>query len=317
MADVFLSYAREDSARAHTVAEALLGQGLTVFWDMELEPGSTWGDVIGNALESASVVVVLWSRQSVQSVWVRDEAQFGLDRGKLIPVLLEDIDPPMGFRQINAASLVGWNGSPAAREFVALSAALSHFVGRPGEPVASAMSPGEAIEPQLDRRYSTVKGANRTKVFIAHASADKPKLRPILTTLIDIGFALWVDKPQQIGLSREYEERLAKQRIQYGKDWKESIRLAVSKADAVLAFWSDDAVNGRREQFNYEVYMGMMQKKLSQCRLDQVAFTEIGMPYTFDQIADLSEIVEGHYNAELDYLMQDLVKLKSAWWRIW
>ena len=46
----------------------------------------------------------------------------------------------------------------------------------------------------------------------------------------------------------------------------------------------------RREQFHYEVYMAMMQKKLNQCRIDDVAYGAVGMPYTFDQIADLSQV---------------------------
>jgi hypothetical protein len=46
--------------------------------------------------------------------------------------------------------------------------------------------------------------------------------------LIEEGFHLWVDKPQQIGLGAEYEARLASDRIKYGLDWRESIRVAVA-----------------------------------------------------------------------------------------
>ncbi len=63
--------------------------------------------------------------------------------------------------------------------------------------------------------------------------------------------------------------------------------------------------------------MGMMQNKLNQCRIDEVALTEIGMPYTFDQIADLSQVSLGVYHPELDYLMQDIVRRRRAWWRLW
>ncbi len=60
--------------------------------------------------------------------------------------------------------------------------------------------------------------------------------------------------------------------------------------------------------------MGMMQNKLNQCRIDKVPLDEIGMPYTFDQIADLAEIEEGKYYPELDYLMQDIVARHRSWW---
>jgi hypothetical protein len=90
--------------------------------------------------------------------------------------------------------------------------------------------------------------------------------------------------------------------------------VAVKKASVVLAFWSQDAVRGRREQFHYEVYLGMMQNKLNQCRIDKVPLDEIGMPYTFDHIADLAEMVDGQYHPELDYLMQDIVARRRPWW---
>jgi hypothetical protein len=75
--------------------------------------------------------------------------------------------------------------------------------------------------------------------------------------------------------------------------------------------------SGPREQFHYEVYMAMMQKKLNQCRIDDVALNAIGMPYTFDQIADLSQVRTGIYHTELDYLMHDLVRKQRPWWRFW
>src|SRR5436305_11686369 len=104
----------------------------------------------------------------------------------------------------------------------------------------------------------------------------------MIMALLDQGFRLWIDKPQRIGLANQYETKISLDRIHYGNDWKEDIRKAIKKADVVLAFWSRDAVKGGREQFHYEVYQGMMQRKLNQCRIDTVEFDEIGMPYTFD-----------------------------------
>ena len=174
-------------------------------------------------------------------------------------------------------------------------------------------SPGDRVVVEFSRQYTTLHGTSRIKLFIAHASADKPKLRPVVTVLIDQGFQLWVDKPQEIGLGKTYEARLSRDRILYGNDWRESIRVAVNKASAVLAFWSQDAVRGRREQFHYEVYLGMMQNKLNQCRIDPVPLDEIGMPYTFDHIADFADMTDAPYHPELDYLMQDIVARHRPW----
>jgi len=72
--DVFLSYNREDQARAKLFADAFAAQGLSVWWDVGLRTGEAYDEVTETALRSAKAVVVLWSKKSVQSRWVRAEA---------------------------------------------------------------------------------------------------------------------------------------------------------------------------------------------------------------------------------------------------
>ncbi len=55
-------------------------------------------------------MVVLWSEASVQSAWVQDEAAEGRDSGRLVPVALGSVKPPLGFRQFHTVSLGSWNG---------------------------------------------------------------------------------------------------------------------------------------------------------------------------------------------------------------
>ena len=43
MADIFLSYAREDSDRAKRVAQKLTECGWEVWWDATVTPGSKFG----------------------------------------------------------------------------------------------------------------------------------------------------------------------------------------------------------------------------------------------------------------------------------
>lgn len=86
MADLFISYAREDSARASAIASALEAEGFSVFWDSEIPAGQTWADFIETKLRNSVAVLVLWSAHSIQSLWVREEARMGRDAGKLIPV---------------------------------------------------------------------------------------------------------------------------------------------------------------------------------------------------------------------------------------
>lgn len=110
MADIFLSYAREDRARAAQVAQGLQANGFDVFWDTEIPPGVTWADHIESKLSQCKALIVLWTGESVKSQWVREEARMGRDKGVLIPVMLDTVPAPLGFGELQAADLSSWNG---------------------------------------------------------------------------------------------------------------------------------------------------------------------------------------------------------------
>ena len=103
MTDVFLSYASEDRVRVRPLVDLLERQGWTVWWDREIHAGPRFDQVIEKALDQASCVVVVWSRQSVQSDWVQTEASEGLERDILVPVRIDDVRLPLGFRRSRGA----------------------------------------------------------------------------------------------------------------------------------------------------------------------------------------------------------------------
>lgn len=117
MTRIFLSYAREDQAVAQRMVDALAREGLEAWWDHEIPPGRSWDEVIGGRIASASVIVALWSTNSIMSNFVKEEAQLAYDAGKLLPVRIDEVDPPMGFRRMQAANLIGWRGEAEHRQW--------------------------------------------------------------------------------------------------------------------------------------------------------------------------------------------------------
>lgn len=114
--NIFLSYARADRPRVAPIVSALEAAGLTIWWDALIEGGAAFAKTIEDALEAADAVVVLWSKTSITSDWVRDEAGRGRDLKKLVPVSLDGVDPPMGFRQYHFVNLAAWDGKANAPE---------------------------------------------------------------------------------------------------------------------------------------------------------------------------------------------------------
>jgi hypothetical protein len=131
--DIFISYKREDRARAQALAEALAKRGWDVWWDPRLRSGEHFDDVIERELQSARRVIVLWSSLSVQSQFVKDEASYALELGKLAPVLLERVDPPFRFKRLHTVDLSGWSGEEGSPAFEQLAADLAEALGSPPE----------------------------------------------------------------------------------------------------------------------------------------------------------------------------------------
>lgn len=110
MADIFISYKKEDAGRVIRMVEALRAEGFDVWWDHGIKAGSEWDRSIHKELYAARVVIAIWSHASVAAPWVKEEATVGKNRGVLIPARIDDVEPPLGFMMIQAADLVDWKG---------------------------------------------------------------------------------------------------------------------------------------------------------------------------------------------------------------
>ncbi len=143
MTDIFLSYNREDQARAKLFAEAFEGQGFKVWWDVGLRTGEAYDEVTETALRTAKAVVVLWSKKSVQSRWVRAEATLA-DRNKtLVPCMIEPCERPIMFELTQTAELSHWQGASDDRAWVAFVADVKRLFGRQPEVLVSTLQKPE------------------------------------------------------------------------------------------------------------------------------------------------------------------------------
>jgi TolB-like protein/Flp pilus assembly protein TadD len=135
----FLSYSHADQDRARQLAVALELAGVNVWWDTLIEGGAVFAKSVEAALASCDVVIVAWSKASVTSDWVLDEATQGRDLRKLVPVSLDGTLPPLGFRQYLSVDLFGWRGESAAPQIELIVRGVAAVAGRHAR--ATATSP--------------------------------------------------------------------------------------------------------------------------------------------------------------------------------
>lgn len=111
MADIFISYAREDANVAQAFYHRLTAAGLGVFLDTaSLEPGSPWSQKIREELKAARTVLVLASQKAVQSAMVNQELGAAALNGKKVIPVAWDVDPahlPGWLREYQALDLRG------------------------------------------------------------------------------------------------------------------------------------------------------------------------------------------------------------------
>jgi hypothetical protein len=175
MADIFIAYARPDRPFTQKLAAALEAQQWTVFWDQKIPSGRRFEEVISTELKAARCVVALWSKSSVdpKRTWVREEASFGAKREILHPVLIDEVDPPLGFGFLQAANLVKWEPGVDCADFDRLLADITATLARSAPPVEAALVPAERPKrgPRRSRGAKATSTAPNTESPVVVAAA--------------------------------------------------------------------------------------------------------------------------------------------------
>ncbi|MEQ1619440.1 MAG: penicillin-binding transpeptidase domain-containing protein [Terricaulis sp.] len=116
MADVFISYKRDERPAVEKIAGKLQDLGLSVWFDAGMTAGETFNNEIDREARAAKCILVCWSPTARESKWVIAEAMIGFEKDKLIASYVAGPDifsPPTPLNAIHAEDLRGWLGDPS------------------------------------------------------------------------------------------------------------------------------------------------------------------------------------------------------------
>ncbi len=171
MSDIFISYASEDKGRVQALARALERKGWSVWWDRRIPAGKSFDEVIHEALKTAKSVVVVWTKTSVKSTWVKNESRSGMRRGILFPVmLLDEVEIPLEFEHLQAAHLMDWQPD---LEHAGFDQFIDDLAGVIGPPVTSSAQP-KIVTPSEESASARVE------------SKPEPETEPLSTTVVEV-----------------------------------------------------------------------------------------------------------------------------------
>lgn len=149
--ELFVSYKSEDRPRVAPLVAALEADGVSVWWDAHIGGGSEWRETIESNLNAARCVLVVWSMRSTgpEGSFVRDEATRALRRGAYLPVRIDPVEPPLGFGETQAISLIGWKSDRSDPQYAALLAAVQAVIAGKPRPIPAAYQPNRGIGRRL------------------------------------------------------------------------------------------------------------------------------------------------------------------------
>lgn len=94
---VFISYAHKDTEPVFRVVEELQRQGIRIWYDEGIAPGSEWPENVATHLYNAGMVIAFITPRSMESENCRREINFALSKKKpFLSVVLEETKMPMG-----------------------------------------------------------------------------------------------------------------------------------------------------------------------------------------------------------------------------
>ena len=125
------------------LAEAVDGARLCRLVGRGIARPLSYGEVITEKIGEAKATLVVWSRDSAASEWVRAEADMARNQKKLIQTAIDDCTPPLPFNQIQYAALGDWTGEADHPGWRKVRASLAALCG----PAPAEAGPGPSLPP--------------------------------------------------------------------------------------------------------------------------------------------------------------------------
>jgi hypothetical protein len=270
--DIYLAYGRQDEADAGAVYDALDRAGYDVWWDRKIALGSVWRAQIGTAFTGAKLFVLLATRETLKSPFVRAYLDLAAQRGK--PFLLAELeqlspgDYPISLGRKRRIELKWWRTTRNPAELKLLSDAVEIMIGSPTKTKPPAR--GTPLRP-------ADKGVPRAgnDVFVSYKQQERPRIAPYVQQLTGAGLQVWWD-----GL------------INAGTNWNDAIEKALKESRSVAVFWTQMSVLSEevRSEAEYGMRIGALfpvlletcEIPIRMLRIQHLDLTRANPIHTFD-----------------------------------
>jgi hypothetical protein len=253
MADVFISYARSDRPRCTLIRDALAALRIDVWFDAGIAPGHVFDREIERQIADSKAVLVLWSRASAASDWVRAEARVGREAGKLAAAFLEPCELPLEFRSIQTEALAVEGAIEADPVWPGMVRRIGELVGRDGLADFARLAADPAARPEAWRHWIERHPTDPlVEAAVGHmVEGAVPGLRAELAA----------DRARRASVEAELADHVEAARAQSGE----------------LATAARDLARARREREEAERARGEAERELAAMR-DNLAQSRRGVP---------------------------------------
>lgn len=98
---VFFSYAHADLDVVEKIIIGLKQKMCRIWYDEGLTPGESWNDDLAEHLKNSEIAVVLLTKNSIGSQYVKAEINYAISKQiRILPVMLENINLPSGLEMM-------------------------------------------------------------------------------------------------------------------------------------------------------------------------------------------------------------------------